>query len=241
MRRSRSARSSRRPTRPRRPPSAQRGHAAPLGRRAQGREPLNDATALLLFSAAISFPSHGGVDGWRRWNSASRPRRHSARHRARRAVCALSCRSSPARSAATCSSSWARSACRSSPSGCACRRFLSGRVRDDDGAYRQRHNPAPGAHPQLRGWGTAVFLLNVLAFLLMGLQARSIIGAMTPDRLREAAWFAAVVVATLIVVRMAGWSPSTALPLASAGCAPRTSRHRCATECSSAGAGCAGA
>ena len=52
-------------------------------------------------------------------------------------------------------------------------------------------------------WGTAVFLLNVLAFLLMGLQARSIVGAMTPDRLREAAWFAAVVVVTLIVVRMA--------------------------------------
>ena len=52
-------------------------------------------------------------------------------------------------------------------------------------------------------WGTAVFLLNVLAFLLMGLQARSIVGEMTPDRLREAAWFAAVVVVTLIVVRMA--------------------------------------
>ena len=52
-------------------------------------------------------------------------------------------------------------------------------------------------------WGTAVFLLNVLAFLLMGLQARSIIGAMAPDRLREAAWFAAAVVVCLIVVRMA--------------------------------------
>jgi len=52
-------------------------------------------------------------------------------------------------------------------------------------------------------WGTAVFLLNVLAFLLMGLQARSIVGAMAPDRLREAAWFAAAVVLCLIVVRMA--------------------------------------
>jgi Na+/H+ antiporter len=52
-------------------------------------------------------------------------------------------------------------------------------------------------------WGTAVFLLNVLAFLLMGLQARSIAGAMAPDRLREAAWFAAAVVLCLIVVRMA--------------------------------------
>jgi CPA1 family monovalent cation:H+ antiporter len=52
-------------------------------------------------------------------------------------------------------------------------------------------------------WGTAVFLLNVLAFLLMGLQARSIIGAMAPERLRAAAFFAAAVVLCLIVVRMA--------------------------------------
>jgi len=52
-------------------------------------------------------------------------------------------------------------------------------------------------------WATAVFLLNVLAFLLMGLQARAIVSAMSPDRLREAAWFAAAVVAILIVVRMA--------------------------------------
>ena len=52
-------------------------------------------------------------------------------------------------------------------------------------------------------WGTAVFLLNVLAFLLMGLQARTIVGGMTPDRLREAAWFALAVILCLIVVRMA--------------------------------------
>jgi monovalent cation/hydrogen antiporter len=51
-------------------------------------------------------------------------------------------------------------------------------------------------------WDTAVFLLNVLAFLLMGLQARSIVGDMAPGRLREAAWFAAAVVLCLIVVRM---------------------------------------
>ena len=36
-------------------------------------------------------------------------------------------------------------------------------------------------------WDTAVFLLNVLAFLLMGLQARTIVGGMSPERLREAA------------------------------------------------------
>jgi monovalent cation/hydrogen antiporter len=52
-------------------------------------------------------------------------------------------------------------------------------------------------------WDSAVFLLNVLAFLLMGLQARSIVGAMAPDRLRAALWFAAAVVICLTVVRMA--------------------------------------
>ena len=51
-------------------------------------------------------------------------------------------------------------------------------------------------------WGTAVFLLNVLAFLLMGFQARSIIGGMAPDRLEAAAWFAVAVILCLILVRM---------------------------------------
>jgi len=52
-------------------------------------------------------------------------------------------------------------------------------------------------------WETAVFLLNVLAFLLMGFQARTIVGAMSPDRLLEAARFALIVVTCLILVRMA--------------------------------------
>ena len=52
-------------------------------------------------------------------------------------------------------------------------------------------------------WETVVFLLNVLAFLLMGLQSRIIVGGMTPDRLTHAAWFAGAVVVCLIVVRMA--------------------------------------
>ena len=52
-------------------------------------------------------------------------------------------------------------------------------------------------------WETTVFLLNILAFLLMGFQARTIVGAMAPERLREAAVFALAVIAALIVVRMA--------------------------------------
>jgi monovalent cation/hydrogen antiporter len=51
-------------------------------------------------------------------------------------------------------------------------------------------------------WDSAVFLLNVLAFLLMGLQARSIVGAMAPQRLHQALWFAAAVIVCLTVVRM---------------------------------------
>jgi CPA1 family monovalent cation:H+ antiporter len=53
-------------------------------------------------------------------------------------------------------------------------------------------------------WDTAVFLLNVLAFLLMGLQARTIVGGMSAERLREASWFALAVILCLVVVRMAG-------------------------------------
>jgi CPA1 family monovalent cation:H+ antiporter len=53
-------------------------------------------------------------------------------------------------------------------------------------------------------WETVVFLLNVLAFLLMGFQAREIVGGMAPDRLIEATWFALAVIACLIVVRMGG-------------------------------------
>lgn len=51
-------------------------------------------------------------------------------------------------------------------------------------------------------WESVVFLLNVLAFLLMGLQARTIVADMAPARLREAAWFALMVVLCVIVVRM---------------------------------------
>ena len=51
-------------------------------------------------------------------------------------------------------------------------------------------------------WGVAVFVLNVIAFLVMGMQARQIVGTMEPARLREAAEFAAIVVAAVIGTRM---------------------------------------
>jgi CPA1 family monovalent cation:H+ antiporter len=51
-------------------------------------------------------------------------------------------------------------------------------------------------------WGVVVFVLNVVAFLMMGMQAHSIIGAMTPDRLREAVRVVGMVVAAVIVTRL---------------------------------------
>jgi NhaP-type Na+/H+ or K+/H+ antiporter len=65
------------------------------------------------------------------------------------------------------------------------------------------HTPPRARIHSFATWDTAVFLLNVLAFLLMGFQARVIVGGMSHERLTQAAWFATAVVACLIVVRLA--------------------------------------
>ncbi len=52
-------------------------------------------------------------------------------------------------------------------------------------------------------WATVVFVLNVLAFLLMGLQARSILDQLHGEDLRQALLFAGLVLATVIGVRFA--------------------------------------
>ncbi|MEK1894476.1 MAG: cation:proton antiporter [Rhizobium sp.] len=52
-------------------------------------------------------------------------------------------------------------------------------------------------------WTTVVFLLNVVAFLLMGLQARRIVEAMSAAELERAIGFAAIVVAGVITTRVA--------------------------------------
>jgi len=52
-------------------------------------------------------------------------------------------------------------------------------------------------------WTTVVFLLNVVAFLLMGLQAKSIVQTMSPDELTRAISFATIVVISVIVCRIA--------------------------------------
>jgi NhaP-type Na+/H+ or K+/H+ antiporter len=52
-------------------------------------------------------------------------------------------------------------------------------------------------------WATMVFVLNVLAFLLMGLQARTIVNQLHGAALWHALGFAATVLAVVIVVRIA--------------------------------------
>ena len=52
-------------------------------------------------------------------------------------------------------------------------------------------------------WTTVVFLLNVVAFLLMGMQVKGIVGGMNAARFAEAARFAGVVVGIVVVARIA--------------------------------------
>jgi Na+/H+ antiporter len=67
---------------------------------------------------------------------------------------------------------------------------------------------AIGTSPRMRVhsyavWATVVFVLNVLAFLLMGMQGRTIVAGMAPARLHDALGFAAVIVLLVIVARFA--------------------------------------
>ncbi|QXQ06032.1 sodium:proton antiporter [Sphingosinicellaceae bacterium] len=58
-------------------------------------------------------------------------------------------------------------------------------------------------------WATVVFLLNVFAFLLMGMQARTIVGRMEPARFQDALGIAGMTIAAVIVVRFVvvmGWN-----------------------------------
>jgi NhaP-type Na+/H+ or K+/H+ antiporter len=51
-------------------------------------------------------------------------------------------------------------------------------------------------------WSSVVFTLNVFAFLLMGMQARSIIGRMQASHLREALAFSGLVVLAVVCTRL---------------------------------------
>src|ERR1700678_423172 len=72
-------------------------------------------------------------------------------------------------------------------------------------------------------WSSVVFTLNLFAFLLMGMQARSIIGRMQPSHLLEALGFAGLVVVAVVWTRVivvvcfnrleAGWASFKGLPV----------------------------
>lgn len=61
-------------------------------------------------------------------------------------------------------------------------------------------------------WEIAVFVLNVLAFLLMGLQARTILSRLDGTRVWQAIWFAVTVLTIVIVVRIAWVMLGTLVP-----------------------------
>src|SRR2546425_12794659 len=72
--------------------------------------------------------------------------------------------------------------------------------------------PAREAPPRVPGrtrvstysvWETAVFVLNVLAFVIMGLQARPILNRLSRESLSHALLVSGAVLATVIVVRIA--------------------------------------
>jgi monovalent cation:H+ antiporter, CPA1 family len=61
-------------------------------------------------------------------------------------------------------------------------------------------------------WEIVVFVLNVLAFLLMGLQARTILARLDSSRLWQAIWFGAAVLAVVIGVRIVWVMIGTLIP-----------------------------
>ena len=61
-------------------------------------------------------------------------------------------------------------------------------------------------------WEVAVFVLNVLAFLLMGLQARTILSRLDGTRVWEAIWFAVTILTIVIVVRIVWVMSGTLIP-----------------------------
>lgn len=66
-----------------------------------------------------------------------------------------------------------------------------------------RRTPARNRVSTYSVWETAVFVLNVLAFVLMGLQARPILNRLSGASLVEALELAAAVLATIILIRLA--------------------------------------
>jgi Na+/H+ antiporter len=170
----------------------------------KGESLLNDAMALLLFSAAISIQSHGGIDGGialrlgiaapggillgillaRVFGRVSHFVSNTLGGNLLEFVITFAAWIVAERiglSPVLCLVAFAMTIARGTASG--------------RGARMRVHSFAV--------WDTVVFLLNVLAFLLMGLQARTILYGMSTERLQEALGFAGLVTAAVILVRLA--------------------------------------
>jgi monovalent cation/hydrogen antiporter len=74
--------------------------------------------------------------------------------------------------------------------------------------------PARIRIPSYAVWETAVFLLNVLAFVYIGLQIRPILASLDAEMRNRSLWVAGVVLATVIVVRIAWVFLHTSVALA---------------------------
>ena len=169
-----------------------------------GESLLNDATALLLFSAALAVQSHGGIDG-------------GVALRLGLAV--------PGGIALGIAFAWLNRFITPYTRGTLggnllefVNTFLVWVIADRLGlsavlcvvamAMYLANSPTARASARSRiqsfaVWGGVVFLLNVLAFLLMGMQVSEIVGDMRPERLQQALKFAGLVVAGVVVTRMA--------------------------------------
>ena len=169
-----------------------------------GESLLNDATALLLFSAALAIQSHGGIDG----QVALRLSLAAPGGIALGLACAWLNRYLTRYTRGSLGGNLLEFASTFTVWIVADRLGLSAVLCVVAMAMYLANAPEAraGARSRIQSfavWGSVVFLLNVLAFLLMGMQVRQIVGEMEPGRLNEALRFAGLVIVGVVVTRMA--------------------------------------
>ena len=81
--------------------------------------------------------------------------------------------------------------------------------------------PATLRLPSYAVWETVVFVLNVIAFVVIGLQLRPILGSLEADERSQYLQIAGLVLATVVSVRIAWVFATTASRRSSAGCSAR--------------------
>ena len=172
--RSRSAPSWRRPT-PRRPPRSCARSTCPTASQKilEGESLLNDASALLIYRVAVGLVAaeHMKVQRVRAVHCAGAVRKPALPASCSRGSGRRSRAASPRRRAPSSRNSPARSWCGSSPSISVCPAFSpSSPTRSRSPAPRPSDTPARLRVASYAVWETVVFVLNVLAFILIGMQ-----------------------------------------------------------------------